>query len=285
MKPLMISVLLSIGFVNFSYAQDNNPKEGEYIRKPIPYRYVREADMMWSKTVWRIIDLNEKMNMPLYYPTTRMDNRFSLIDLLIYGIQREELVVYTPDEDDEFKTPMNWQQIEERFGVRNDTLYVEDPETGESVQKVVKTEMQTSEVKQIMLKELWFFDKQTSQFEVRIIGICPIRIYERAVALNESDEDGGDEKDLAMKKMFWVYFPSARFLFANHFVFNPNNDSERPSFDEIFFKRRFSGYVYKESNVFDNRSVSEYKQGLDAILESKKIEDEMFVFEHDLWEY
>jgi len=284
MKVLMIFLFISFGLININKAQYNGTLEGEYLRKPVPYRYVREADVMWSKTIWRIIDLREKINLPLYYPTTKMDNRLSLIDLLLYGIKSEELIVYTPDENDEFKTKMTWQQIEEKFGVSNDTFYVDDPETGESVQKVIKKEMETSEVKQIMIKELWFFDKQSSQFEVRIIGICPIRIYERSETSSENEGEN-EESDVVMKKLFWVNFPSARFLFANRYVFNPFNDSERRSFDDIFFKRRFSSYIYKESNVFDNRSIGEYKLGLDALLESKKIQDELFVFEHDLWEY
>lgn len=283
MKTLLIFLSL-IGFAVSGNAQFNDPLEGEYIRKPVPYHYVREADVMWSKTIWRIIDLREKINLPLYYPTTKMDNRYSLMDLLLYGIKNEGLVVYNPDNNDEFTEQMTWSQIENKFGVRNDTIYVDDPETGEPVQKIIKTEMETSEVKKIMLKELWFFDKQRSQFEVRIIGICPIREYSWADG-STNVENADEEPELIMKKVFWVYFPSARFLFASHYVFNPYNDAERRSFDDIFFKRRFSSYIYKESNVYDNRPIDEYKKGMDALIESNKIQDNMFVFEHDLWEY
>ena len=144
--------------------------------------------------------------------------------------------------------------------------------------------MVSSEVKKIMIKEQWYFDKQSSQLEVKIVGICPIREYERTESSTQNTETE-EESELVMKKLFWVYFPSVRFLFANNFVFNPNNDSQRLSFDNLFFKRRFSSYVYQESNVYDNRYIGEYKKGLDVLLESKKIEDDIFVFEHDLWEY
>ncbi len=283
MKYLIVFLFFA-GVTDFCNAQFNNPKEGEYIIYPVPYRHVREADIMWSKTVWRMMDLREKINLPIYYPTTPMDNRYSLIDLLLYGIKKEGIVAYSPDEQDEFSKPLTWKDIEDRFGVRNDTVYIEDSETGESVMKVIKTEMETSEVKKIMIKEQWYFDKQSSQLEVKIIGICPIREYQKDESYSENTLDN-EEPELAMKKIFWVYFPSVRFLFANNFVFNPFNDSQRLSYDDLFFKRRFSSYVFQESNVYDNRYIGEYKKGLDVLLESKKIEDGIFVFEHDLWEY
>lgn len=284
MKTIKISIILFAGFVNFCNAQGNDQKDGNYIYYPVPYPYVREADIMWSKTIWRIINLREKMNLPLYYPTVPMDNRLSLIDLLLYGIQKEGIIAYSPDEEDEFSKQITWKEIEDRFGVRNDTVYIEDPETGESVMRVVNTGIVSSEVKKIMIKELWYFDKQTSQLEVKIIGICPIREYERNESTTQNTETD-EEPELVMKKLFWVNFPSVRFLFANNFVFNPFNDAARLSFDNLFYKRRFSSYVYKESNVYDNRFIGEYKQGLDALLEAKNIEDEIFVFEHDLWEH
>jgi gliding motility associated protien GldN len=283
MKSLIVLFILFFG-INILCNSQSDPKDGHYIIYPVPYPFVREADMMWSKTVWRMMDLREKINLPIYYPTTPMDNRYSLIDLLLYGIKKEGIVAYSPDEQDEFSKPLTWKDIEDRFGVRNDTVYIEDSETGESVIKVIKTEMVSSEVKKIMIKEQWYFDKQSSQLEVKIVGICPIREYERTESSTQNTETE-EESELVMKKLFWVYFPSVRFLFANNFVFNPNNDSQRLSFDNLFFKRRFSSYVYQESNVYDNRYIGEYKKGLDVLLESKKIEDDIFVFEHDLWEY
>jgi hypothetical protein len=46
----------------------------------------------------------------------------------------------------------------------------------------------------------------------------------------------------------------------------------------------FQSYIYKESNVYD-RNIQEYATGIDMLLESAKIKDKMFEFEHDLWTY
>ena len=293
MKKLILVLTVVIFLVPFVKAQD--VLDGVYVkehvpaRKPIPYHHLREADMMWSKKVWRMLDLREKINHPLYYPTAKVDDRYSLIDLLIYGVESEGLVIYNASVDDEFTTPMTAGELAERFGVKNDTLYVDDPETGVSTQKIAKTERTTSEVKRLLMKEVWYFDKQRAMLEVRIVGICPIRMFEKTATLNQETaapaEGEIEEKELDMKKVFWVYYPATRPLLANHEVFNSNSDSERRTFDDIFFKRRFSSYIYQETNVYDNRRIEQYKKGLDALTEADNLKDFIFKFEHDLWEY
>ena len=34
-------------------------------KAPVPYAYLREADVMWAKDIYRIIDLKQKQNLPL----------------------------------------------------------------------------------------------------------------------------------------------------------------------------------------------------------------------------
>ena len=245
-------------------------------RKPIPYSDIRESDVMWSKLVWRIIDLREKMNLPMYYPTAPQDDRYSLIDLLMYGIENEGLTAYDTN-DDEFKVPMTLEQIQTKFDAQNDTVMQRNRLTGELEQKVISGEMHTDDVKRYMVKEQWFFDKQTSTMQVRIIGICPIREY---VKEGDTAMDG-----IQQKQLFWVYFPEARPLLATHEVFNPFNDALRYSFDDLFMKRRFSSFITQISNVHNNRGISEYTVGINSMIEAEKIKNDIFLFEHDLWEF
>ena len=132
----------------------------------------------------------------------------------------------------------------------------------------------SSDIVRYVLKEDWFFDKQRSMLDVRIIGIAPV-----VLAINpESKEVVG------LKKLFWLYFPECRKVFNNSFVYNPNNDAQRMSFDDLFRKREFSSFIEKESNVYD-RSVGPNWTGIDALLESERIREEIFTFEHDLWHF
>ncbi len=294
MKKLIFLIVIGLT-TSFAFAQQKQSDvlDGVYVkehvpaRKPVPYHHLREADMMWGKKIWRMLDLREKINHPLYFPTRKMDDRYSLTELLLYGIENEGLVAYS-DVDDEFTTPLTIAEINSKLGAKVDSQYVDDEATGTQVLKVIPGERKPEEVTRYLMKEYWYFDKQRSMLEVRIIGIAPIRMYARDAAIGEEtqkDADEGDEKELEMKLVMWIYFPAARPLLANHEVFNPYNDSERRTFDDIFFKRRFSSFIYQETNVYNNRFVWQYKSGLDAMLESERIKDFMFKVEHDLWEY
>lgn len=254
-------------------------KEHVQNRKPLPYQYVREADVMWSKTVWRKIDLREKMNLPLYYPETPMGTRFSLIDLLMKYIKDEKLTAYEakPTQVNEFEKPILYKEVEALFDVKPQVKSVVDVETGVEHMDTIQGILKSSEVKEYLVKEIWFFDKQRSSLEVRIIGLCPIRYFYKP-----SDTE---QEDPQKKQLFWVSFVEARKFFAMNEVFNAFNDAEYKTFDDIFAKRFFSSYIYKESNVYNNRQIDEYTTGIETLLEAEKIKQNMQNFESDLWEY
>ncbi len=287
MKKLSILIIILLGFLMTGTAQSNvmdgiYEKEHVPVRKPIPYYHLREADVAWSKKVWRTLDLKEKENHPLYYPTKPTDTRLSLVQLMLDGITNEGITVYAFDELNEFGVTMTLDEIKEGLGAGKDSLEEEDPISGEYTWKYTQKEPRPDEVTRMLMKEEWVFDKQRSKMEVRIIGLCPIRRF-----IKETDAEGVDpeEKVFTQKTLFWAYFPSYRPLFAKQEVFNLKNDAERRTFEDIFFKRKFASYIYRITNVYDNRTVREYKKGEDLLLEAEKIKDWMFKFEHDLWEF
>lgn len=251
-------------------------KENTRNRKPIPYTHLREADVMWSKRVWRTIDLREKFNHPLYYPETRINDRRSLFDVIKDALMAGEITAFdNPAMDDEFKVRMTKAQIEALFVQWDSTNQVEDPNNpGTYILSPIKTELLSNNVKAYWVKEDWFFDKQRSVMDVRILGLCPLK----------EKQDPSTGEVVGYSALFWIYFPQCRPVFAKAEVYNTKNDAERRSLDDIFWKRMFQSYVHKETNVYD-RTIQSYYTGLDALLESDRIKDDIFKMEHDLWHF
>ncbi len=253
-------------------------KEHTFNKKPIEYPHVREADIMWSKVVWRMIDMREKMNQSFYFPTKSIGDRMNLIDLLLQSVKDGGLTAYsTMDDFNEFKEPVSFEQIMKNFDAKDRKLGVLNVNTGMTDTTLIKGEMRTDEVLQLLVKEMWFFDRKRSVMDVRIIGICPIRVYYEPEDVNK--------ENIQKKKLFWIKYPEARPFLAQKEVFNTYNDVENRSFDEIFYKRFFHGFIVQESNVYNNRIVEDYTMGLESLQEAQRIENLIFQFEYDLWEY
>jgi gliding motility associated protien GldN len=249
-------------------------KENTRTRRVIPYAHLREADVMWSKRVWRVIDLKEKINQPLYYPSSPILDRKSLYDVIKDAALNDGSITCfdNPAFDDEFRYEMTKSELEKKL-FSWDTLQTEDPTTGEMKSAPTKNAVESGEITQYWIKEDWFFDKQRSVLDVRIIGICPLTL--------KKSETG---EILGSTPLFWIYYPEARPIFANQEVYMRHNDAERRTLEDIFWKRMFSSYARKESNVY-NRTIGEYKQGIDALLEADRVKEDIFKYEHDLFHF
>lgn len=252
----------------------DGPYEKQHIasKKYIPYVHVREADVMWSKTVWRLIDLREKINLPLYYPTKPIDGRRSLMQVIYDAVKIGDLTAYDSGQDDEFAQRIPYENVVALLGGGTTESTDED---GNPI--TIDNEVRLDEVQRFLVKEVWWFDRKYGRMDVRIIGICPIRE-------SASTQDDGTVR-YKSSLTFWVYYPELRPFLSEQEVYNTRNDSQRQSFDDLMAQRRFASYIYRESNVYNNRAIVEYTSALDANLESRRIHNEIFVKEHDMWEY
>ncbi len=276
-KSLILCLLVSCTFSIFAQNKVlDKPwiKENTPTRRVIPYTHVREADVMWQRRVWRTIDLREKINHPLYYPITPIQDRKSLYDVIKEGVLEGTITAYD-DVDDEFTVQLTKAEAKGKMG--NFKVVEQFDEWGEVIDGAadsVYEDYSSQDIFEYRLKEEWFFDRERSIMDVRILGIAPVRL--------SIDEDTGESKGKVA--MFWIYFPEARYVFANYDVFNRQNDAERRTFEDIFWKRMFNSYIVKRSNVYD-RSNRAYLKGLDLLLEGDKIKEDIFNYEHDLWHF
>jgi gliding motility associated protien GldN len=273
-----LTALLFAGSLSAQVLEGANPRDGFYDKvwveekRPIPFAYVREADVAWERKIWQVIDLRERINLPLYFPNTTLNDRQSLMQLLMASITEGSIMAFR---DDEFTIPFPAEEIRNQYAREETrTLTRPDPPYDEYDTTFV-IPLRSEDVTKYRIKESWFFDSKRSVMDVRIIGICPVR--ERIDP--ETGESLGDQV------LFWVYFPEARNVFVNAEVFNPQNDAQRMSFDDLFMRRMFNSYIYKESNVYDRLILQYIENGLDQLLEAERIKNDIRNFELDLWEY
>jgi gliding motility associated protien GldN len=281
MKNILSIACVFVASTAFGQFEDSPwKKENTQNRNPIPYTHIREADVMWSKRVWRTIDLREKFNHPLYYPTSPINNRKSLFDVIKEGILSEEIYAFdNPLFVDDFSIRMTKTQVVDLF-YQTDSILQEDPYNPGTYNKVViVNELLSADIVQWWVKEDWYFNKQTSTMEVRILGLCPLKA--------KSDPSTGEV--IGVMPLFWVYFPQCRPLLARNEVFNSENDAQRMSYDDLFMKRMFASYIFKESNVYNvggnDRPINSYCTGVEALMEADRVKEDISNKEHDVWHF
>jgi len=280
MKKIILSILIFTMLLSFdSVGQiiDDAPIDGlfateeMYEKEPIPNPSIRRADVMWKKRVWREIDFRQKFNQKFYFPIDPQQNWKSFIVTVLDALKEGEFTAYDISNTDELLVPLTYNEIVARETFEDHRVMRRPYPPYEEYDTIIYTEIDPTKVMRLRIKEDWYFDRQRSQMMVRIQALCPVMIKER----------NGEEITLPL---FWVSYPEARNVFAHSLVFNDYNSAMRLSYDEIFWKRLFNSYIYKEENVYDRR-ISQYSTGVDALLEAERIKIEMQSFEEDLWEY
>ena len=274
MKNLVsIAVLFLVGLT--LKAQVLSPQDDGLIPKSemhtgqarvIPYAHLRQDDMLWSRRTWERIHTLEKLNHPLYFPIQALPDRKSLFDVMKDAILSEGSITEVYD-DDLFLRPLTMNEVSNRL-FRIDTIRDNDDGTILAIDSI---EIKSNNILAWDIKSDWYFDKQRGELKNRIIGISPVI----------KDPSEGD-----IINLFWVWFPDARQAFSTNVAYNPNNNTRRLTFDQIFQMRYFNAIVMKEDNVYD-REIKDYKANnpMEQLLESKRIREEIRNREHDYWQF
>lgn len=249
--------------------------------KPLPYGYVDDRDILWSKTVWEVIDLNERINFPLLYPIDTIDmssDRRSLYDVLLKNFKDGTLKdVYV---DSYFTERRSFDDLRATLS-KIDTLDAgyDQINAGEEVSPefIVRRDLTAADIAQYRIKGIWYFDIRQGELKYRLLGIAPV-----APDVNFIDND-----EPALVELFWVWFPGARDILHEAKAFNNRNSAMPISFDYLLNSRRFNAMIYKEDNVYGDRMVEDYvhDNALFLLLESNRIRESIRDREQDMWSY
>ncbi|WP_372793101.1 gliding motility protein GldN [Lutibacter sp.] len=252
--------------------------------KPLEYGYIDDRDILWSKVVWEYIDLNERINLPMYYPvdtTTVSGNRRSLFDTLLRGIKSG--VITEVYDDSYFTAKMTKAEISSKL-YRIDTTEAGIDELNAGAtnidEYVDKINLTSQDIEGFKIKGLWYFDKRQGELKYRLLALAPIA--------PDIQMMGREDMDISEQlPLFWVWFPDARQTLHEMKVFNQKNSAYPISYDHLLNARRFNSIIYREENIYGNRDVAQYVKGnaLFQVIESNKIKDEIRNKELDMWNY
>lgn len=298
---LSLIVLVAGSFASFAQSNLLNAKTPDEIGKktaaqlvsdndkPLPYGFVDDRDILMGKAVWEIIDLDERINFPMYFPVDTNNigsDRRSLFDVIIKGIKTGEITeVYS---DSYFNTKKTLKEMESSFtyidtipsGIDEINNYFDDYKSGRKVldaQYINKQDLTGYHISGYKIKGFWYFDKRQGELKYRLLGLCPVA--------PEAREIGSDNPDVI--ELFWVYFPAARDVLHASYAFNDRNSAMPISFDRLLNSRRFNATIYQEENVYGDRMIEDYMKDNSQmqLLESERVKDKIRDFEQDMWNY
>lgn len=296
-KNILMTVV-GVTVITSSFAQTNllNAKTPEEIGvkteaqlamdndKPLEYGYIDDRDILFSKMTWEKIVLDERVNFPLYFPVDTNNigqNRRSLYDVLVKNINEGN--IENMYDDSYFTAKRTLKDIESAL-YKIDTLDIGyqqyNAEGKVDPEYITKRDIQSYDISAYLIKGLWYFDKRQGELRYRILGLAP-------AAPDVNFIDSEDEANKEPIPLFWVFYPEVRNILHEAKSFNNENSAMPLSFDHLLNARRFSGYMYKEENVYGDREVKDYvaDNALMQLLESDRIKDKIRDFEQDMWSY
>lgn len=256
--------------------------------KPLPYGYVGDRDVLLARKVWERIDLNQRVNFPMYFPIKGNlgSDRKPLYDVLTEGIKAGKITEVF--DDSYFVTRKTLKDIEESLTLTDTTdagkeQMATDMKAYRSGKKTIspeyinRTDIKAIDVEGYEIVGYWYFDKRQGELKYRLLGIAPI--------VPDVYTMGKEEKEFV--RIFWVFFPAARDVLHKYKAFNEENSASAITFDHLLNSRRFNGVIIAEENVYGDRLIENYlkENSQMQLLEAERIKEKIRNFEQDMWNY
>lgn len=233
---------------------------------PLAYGFIDDRDIVWSKVVWEVIDFNQKINFPYYYPIEDSPvetNRQSLYNTLNKALKAGKLKMYS---DSFFTAEQTLEDIKDNLEV--------------TCQDGYSYPLKAQDVTAFMIKGMYYFDKRQGEMKYRLLAIAPmVPDLSAKFCLGEKSEE--------LYELYWLFYPEIRQIMYDAKVFNPNNSSQPISYDHLLNARRFASTIVREENMYGNRAVKDYVRGnsLFQLLEADRIKEGIRNREMDMWNY
>jgi gliding motility associated protien GldN len=263
----------------------------------------RMDDIVWTKILYKVIDLRDKQNQQLFFPIRpagSYKNFFRvMMDAMLEGnlrafghrdfdispdfnylIPKDSLSLifmdcaWNPDDN----TPINSSLI----------YYDELTNSGEYNNFIYEDYIRKQN--KFLVQEVVFFDKHYSRLYSKLVAIAPLYFHNETNVT--SANMGGFNKSgesywnaLIASVTCWVLYDELRPYMAKQHIIPKDNETQRATYDDFFTSKMYFSYLLGDSNMQNRMLLQSYTSPDRIRKEQKRIETELLNFEQDLWEY
>jgi gliding motility associated protien GldN len=259
----------------------------------------RADDVVWSRTVYRIIDMRFRQNYQLYNPVSSEDPQYSSLFKVMLKAIENGMPIYEKsstigDVKPYFNLPPMAREVIPTLLNTDRTGELGDGDIATSEYMLLNYDSTTQEMRfnnysykgfvrnqlKYMIQEVVFFDKHYSRLYSKILAIAPLH------SDNVTYYDGMPVMEaLYGQILFWVPFDYFRPYMAQQYLMPNRNDTKRITFDDFFAQKLYTSYIVGASNIYDRMIPDYVKTREEIVYEQQLIESELLNFELDLWEY
>ena len=291
LRYTLLLCFISLGVSNEVFSQTGSTSVNASAMKPKTYakdvdfdvvETIRQEDKMYQISVWRRIDLREKINLPLYGSGDKIDN--GIMRYIYEAVKSGDVRAYSSDTL-ELSKEIKWTEFEKLF--KNTSF---------------STPLFVKNLYYLDLKEDFVFDRHHSQFKFDVKYIALVKPAEVNYDPVNGSKDSGTEKTFAYipYKELMDYFEKEK---IQGVWINFNNVVESKTYIEAFQQRMFGSVVTKFTNPFD-KSLKDFSQEkydkltkeerdklgagwpkLQAFLDAMAFEYKLLDLENSFWEW
>jgi gliding motility associated protien GldN len=263
----------------------------------------RRDDIVWSRIVYRIIDMREKQNSQLYFPITPTVKYKNLLRVILEATVNDTLKGYEKKDEDiqpawnkapickekfaDFFIDCDWDSAEQK--IRKTPLVKNDPITNKPIVNDYAFGSYSANSLKYVIQEIVFFNKHYSKMYSKVIAIAPY-FSKNEINLTKLNTGGIAKTDEGIWNYFqssvvcWFLYDELRPYIVKELIVPNGNENQRMTFDDFFSQRLFYSYLLGDSNMFDKMLLQTYSDPVSIRREQQRIEYELMNIEQDIWE-
>lgn len=292
MKSFYYTVLLFIAclFVQDALSQTQTPSRRQTLRQraetennDLPTLTTRAAsknedqsknigNMIWIREIYRMIDLREEVNSPLYYPEYPIGDRMNFFTLIFRLISQNKIPAYEYIDGREIFTDKHKVKFEDIL--KNHQIMYTSQGSGNQVKYTIEdSDIPSNEALIYTIKEVWYFDQATGMFNSKILAICPMLLRQE------------DESEPIRTPLFWLLYEDIRPYISRALIMTSNiNNAMTYTIDDFFNKKMYNGEIISTTNMMNRSLAQEVGDDPEKLkLAQDSIENQLKFFEKKLW--